>query len=306
MLLWAIVSAVALWVLWCIVRRSWRRTLNADEAVLVTGCDIGFGYAIVQALHQWTAASIYAGCVTEEGRRRLAVLGTRVTALQLDVTESAEVTAAFEMISGSGQSLRGVVNNAGIGCYGWCEELALERFERNIRVNLLGVIHVTKCALPLLRLSRGRLVTMGSMGGRMPSAFGSAYLPTKAAVASFQDCVRQEVYQFGIRCSLVEPGFFATGMLHRSAAIGEDDSVPSAETVVRGYEPFANRMKRTEGSVLLSERINGGEAGIVRVTDAVLDALTTVYPRTQYLVGVDANGPLIPSWIVDFAQAYLI
>merc|ERR1719401_3081306 len=97
----------------------------------------------------------------------------------------------------------------------------MDCYEKIVNINLLGVIRVTKRALPFLRRSKGRLVTMGSLGCRMPSAFGSAYLPSKAGVATFQDCVRQEMYRFGVRCSLVEPGFFATGMLHRSAEIGK-------------------------------------------------------------------------------------
>merc|ERR1740123_596233 len=115
----------------------------------------------------------------------------------------------------------------------------MDRYEQNLNVNLLGSIRVTKSALPLLRQSRGRLVTMGSLGCRMPSAFGSAYLPTKAGLATFQDCVRQEVYRFGVRCSLVEPGFFATGMLQKAAQIGEEASGEPRNGGAAGGRPDA-------------------------------------------------------------------
>jgi len=299
------------------VRRVWRRQITKDEAVLVTGCDSGFGLDIVKALAERTEATVFAGYVTDAGRTELEGLGERVKPLRLDVTKQEEVADAFQALSQSGKTLWGVVNNAGIGCYGYAEAISMERFEQNLNVNVLGSIRVTRLALPLLRKSQGRLVTMGSVGGRMGVAFGSAYVPTKAAQGAFQDCVRQEVYRFGVRCSLVEPGFFRTGMLHRAAEIGKQASAPPTNgkkhecPVEAAYGSYADRMKRTEGAVLAVEQLNGGEQGVERVTNAVLDALTTVCPRTHYLVGVDANimgrvGPIIPSWMHDLLQTYVI
>merc|ERR1719433_1920461 len=106
----------------------------------------------------------------------------------MDVTKDADVADALDKVKKSGKMLVGAINNACLGCYGFCESLSMERYEFNLNVNLLGSIRVTKSALPLLRQSRGRLVTMGSVGSRMPLAFGSGYLPTKAALATFQDC----------------------------------------------------------------------------------------------------------------------
>lgn len=290
--------------------QRWRHVLSKDEVVLVTGCDSGFGLAIVHALRDNTNVSIFAGYITEDGGIMLAALGPRVIAVPMDVTKDDEVAAAFASVEASGKPLRGVVSNAGIGCYGWCEQLAMERFERNVHVNLLGTIRVTKSALPLLRECKGRLVTIGSLGGRIPAAFSSAYIPTKAAVASFQDCVRQEVHRFGVRCSLVEPGFFATGMFQRSAAIGAQSSATEG-SASKCYDPYAVKLKRTEKNVLICEWLNGEQAGVRRVTDVVLDALTAGSPRAQYLVGCDAHilgfvGPFIPSWILDLVQTYLI
>eukprot|EP00928_Gymnodinium_smaydae_P042098 TRINITY_DN28402_c0_g1_i1.p1 TRINITY_DN28402_c0_g1~~TRINITY_DN28402_c0_g1_i1.p1 ORF type:complete len:338 (-),score=79.71 TRINITY_DN28402_c0_g1_i1:38-970(-) len=308
---WASFAALlaAYWC-WLALRRRLRRTLDASTAVLVTGCDSGFGLAIVKALLKRTDASVVAGAVTEEGLARLRALDKRVIAVKMDVTSDGDVDSAFEALEKSGKTLAGVVNNAGIGVYGWAEALALERYAANIQINLLGVIRVTKKALPLLRQSKGRLVTMGSLGGRVPSAFGSAYVPTKAAVASFQDCVRQEVYRFGVRCSLVEPGFFATGMLHRAAATGTSDC-EERKSILAAYGSYAEKMKRTEASVVAAERLNGGERGAERVVDAVLDALLAHFPRTRYLCGLDANllarvAPFIPDFAWDLLQTYVL
>merc|ERR1719162_2693763 len=304
--------------LWCVVRRYLlpRRALTEKDAVVVTGCDSGFGLSIVKALLQHTGCTVFAGCVTKDGLQQLKPLGSRVRAVQMDVTKDEDVARVFKDLAAGGKSLAGVVNNAGIGVYGWCEALDFKRFEAMVQVNLLGVIRVTKTALPQLRKSKGRLVTMGSLAGRAPSAFGSAYTPTKAAVASFQDAVRQEVYRFGVYCSLVEPGFFATGMLHRSAELGKASCSTAAgggedPAVVAAYGSYAEKMKASEASVLAVEKLNGGEEGVSWVTDSVLDALTSWSPRTRYLCGFDANilgrlSCVIPDFAMDLAQTYLI
>mmetsp|Transcript_47171 Transcript_47171/g.119605 ORF Transcript_47171/g.119605 Transcript_47171/m.119605 type:complete len:315 (-) Transcript_47171:104-1048(-) len=306
---------VMAYALWCQIRRRWRRMLEEKEVVLVTGCDSGFGLAIVKALLKHTKVSVIAGAVTKQGLKGLEELGSRVKAVEMDVTKDEHVDKVFKDLEASGKPLVGVVNNAGIGVYGWAEALPFQRYEANLQVNLLGVIRVTKKALPFLRKSRGRLVTMGSLGCRCPSAFGSAYIPTKAAVASFQDCVRQEVYRFGIRCSLVEPGFFATGMLHRAAEIGKEacGTANGGEdpAILAAYGSYAEKMKTTEVPVQNVEKLNGGEQGIEWVTGAVLDALTTVLPRTRYLCGYDANllgrlGYFIPDFAWDLIQTYLV
>mmetsp|Transcript_61632 Transcript_61632/g.159982 ORF Transcript_61632/g.159982 Transcript_61632/m.159982 type:complete len:315 (+) Transcript_61632:53-997(+) len=307
--------AVVAYALWRQIRKRWRRMLEEKEVVLVTGCDSGFGLAIVKALLKHTAASVIAGAVTKQGIKVLEELGSRVKAVEMDVTKDEQVDRVFKELEASGKPLAGVVNNAGIGVYGWAEALDFQRFETNVQINFLGAVRVAKKALPFLRQSRGRLVTMGSLGGRCPSAFGSAYVPTKVAIASFQDCVRQEVYRFGVRCSLIEPGFFATGMLHRAAEFGKESSgaANGAEDqgILAAYGSYAEKMKTTEAPVQTIEKLNGGEQGIEWVTGAVLDALTTVFPRTRYLCGYDANilgrlGHYIPDFVMDLIQTYLV
>ena len=119
----------------------------------------------------------------------------------MDVTKEEDVQAAVDCVIKTGLDLALVVNNAGISAFGYSEFLPMKRYKANAEVNYFGAIRVTKAFLPLLRKSRGRLINMGSMGDRMPSAFGSAYLSTKAALASFSDCVRQEVHRFGVTVS---------------------------------------------------------------------------------------------------------
>ena len=72
----------------------------------------------------------------------------------------------------------------------------------------------------------------------MPSAFGSAYLATKAAMVSYSECIRQEVYRFGVRVCVVEPGFFATELLANGSANGETDSIGVDNEVTKAYPNY--------------------------------------------------------------------
>jgi short-subunit dehydrogenase len=127
---------------------------------------------------------------------------SNTTAFIMNVTKEEDVQSAVDVVEKSGLEVAAVINNAGISAFGYCEFLPMDRYKANAEVNYFGAIRVTKKFLPLLRKSKGRLINMGSMGDRMPSAFGSAYLSTKAALASFSDCVRQEVHRFGVQvCS---------------------------------------------------------------------------------------------------------
>merc|ERR1719375_397547 len=116
----------------------------------------------------------------------------------LDVTKDDQVADAVEAVRKRGAPLAAIVNNAGVSAFGFVECLPLERFRQCMEANYLGTVRVTKAFLPLLRRDRGRMVMVGSAGDRKPAGFGSAYLSTKAAVAWFTECLRQEMARYGV------------------------------------------------------------------------------------------------------------
>lgn len=217
-------------------QRSGLRALashGSGAAVLVTGCDSGFGRLIALELHR-LGATVFAGCLTQSSCNKLSQQcgRARMRTFQLDVTLDADIAAAVKLVEESGLRLAAVVNNAGISAFGWAEALDVKTYMRNMDVNFFGVVRITRAFLPLLRKNTGRLINMGSIGARMPSAFGSAYLSTKAAMCSYSDSVRQEVSRFGVKVSLIEPGFFSTGLLDSGAADGGRLSVDPPGSVL--------------------------------------------------------------------------
>lgn len=284
-------------------------TTLQSSCVIVTGCDYGFGREIALHLHRM-GATVYAGVLSQASGDKLIALmrqdvheataAARLRPIVMDVTKQKDVDQAFQVVLKSGLPLRALVNNAGISAFGWAEELPTSTYERNMNVNFFGTVRMTSTFLPLLRKSKGRLINMGSIGAVMPSAFGSAYLSTKAAMSSYNDCVRQEVYRFGVRVCLIEPGFFATELLANGAKAGGACSTANNSV----YPNYQEKMKATEVPIQMMEWLNGS---LDRVTDCVVDGITNAWPLARYTIGYDARLirhvlSFVPSSVVDRIQ----
>ncbi|NXK18687.1 BDH protein, partial [Thinocorus orbignyianus] len=104
--------------------------------------------------------------------------------------------------------LWGLVNNAGVSTFGEVEFASLDNYKNVAEINLWGTVRVTKAFLPLIRRAKGRVVNITSMLGRMVSPSRSCYCISKFGVAAFSDCLRQEMYRWGVRVILIEPSNF--------------------------------------------------------------------------------------------------
>jgi NAD(P)-dependent dehydrogenase (short-subunit alcohol dehydrogenase family) len=181
--------ALGLFAWWRLVARpSAPLRVLKGEAVVVTGCDYGFGKHMALKLYA-EGATVYAGCLSAASAEKLNAEAAAASkgndaagemrGVVLDVTKDADVAACAEVVRQDGLPVRALVNNAGISAFGWAEMLPLNRYKRNMEVNYFGTVRMTQAFLPLLRASKGRVVNIGSIGARQPSAFGSAYLSTK-------------------------------------------------------------------------------------------------------------------------------
>eukprot|EP00929_Paragymnodinium_shiwhaense_P043663 TRINITY_DN22438_c0_g1_i1.p1 TRINITY_DN22438_c0_g1~~TRINITY_DN22438_c0_g1_i1.p1 ORF type:complete len:326 (+),score=31.27 TRINITY_DN22438_c0_g1_i1:95-1072(+) len=300
-----VACAVGCWQLWRYVRLHLRQSLQGC-AIVVTGCDSGLGYAIAKRLCDEKAVVI-ATCLTQPGIERCRALGASIKPVLVDITSDEDVNKLLATVEAELASrkvaLKGLVNNAGLGNYGFAEALDLARFRLIMEVNCLGTVRVTKAFLPLLRKhgQGARLVTMGSLSDRLPAGFGSAYVPTKAYACFFTDCVAAEIRRFGVHTSIIEPGFIATELLDSAQSGGAKACDSAKSDVVEAYGEFAPMMTELRGSVTLCEKLNGGkEGGAAWVADSVVDALSSSWPRSRYLVGNETKVlmwlPRLPGW----------
>lgn len=250
------------------------------KSVLVTGASSGIGEATALALAH-RGFKVFAGARRIEKLKALEGLGHgRLTALALDVTDATSISAALAAIGDA--PLYGLVNNAGVSVTGPLEEMPIDDWRRQFETNVFGVVAVTKAMLPQMRAAgAGRIVTIGSVAGRIASPFMSAYAASKHAVEGLSDSLRRELRPFGIAVSVVRPGFINT-------PFGEPEQEGFARYAGDG-RPYAAALRAFKAWHAQGHP-NGAPASAV--ADAVIDALTAARPKARYVVPAKMLGAL--------------
>jgi NAD(P)-dependent dehydrogenase (short-subunit alcohol dehydrogenase family) len=189
---------------------------SASKAVLVTGCSSGIGAATARRLagHGWT---VYASARRLESIEPLRDAGCEL--LQLDVTDEQSMRAAVETIEHEHGAVGVLVNNAGYSQGGPIEQVPLEAVRRQFETNVFGVIALTQLVLPAMRAQHwGKIVNVGSMGGRLTLPGGGLYHATKYSLEAISDALRFEVRGFGVNVVLVEPGLITSDFAKTAVA----------------------------------------------------------------------------------------
>ncbi|MEX0791398.1 MAG: SDR family NAD(P)-dependent oxidoreductase, partial [Actinomycetota bacterium] len=168
-------------------------------AVVITGASTGIGRATAPRLAA-IGFRVFAGVRKQADADSLKQEAPAVTPLILDVTDEhsiAEAATAVKAAVGA-NGLAGLVNNAGITVPGPLEFLPAEDLRRQFEVNVIGPIAVTQAFMPLLRAGKGRIVNVGSIGGRVSTPFLGAYSASKFAIEAISDALRVELRPWGI------------------------------------------------------------------------------------------------------------
>ncbi|MFZ2114379.1 MAG: SDR family NAD(P)-dependent oxidoreductase [Solirubrobacteraceae bacterium] len=201
---------------------------SMSKAVLITGCSSGIGEATARRLagHGW---KVYASARRPESIEHLAGAGCEL--LQLDVCDEQSMRAAVETIEREHGAVGVLVNNAGYSQGGPIEQVPLEAVRRQFETNVFGLIALTQLVLPAMRAQHwGKVVNVGSMGGKLTLPGGGFYHATKHALEAISDALRFEVRGFGVDVTLVEPGLIVTEFGKTAAAtVGEADASAQAD-----------------------------------------------------------------------------
>ena len=247
-----------------------------DRTALVTGASSGIGLASALRL-AGAGWHVYGGVRSDRDGEALRARG--VEPLRLDVTDGSQIVSAASAV---GDRLDGLVANAGIAVAAPLELVPLDELRRQLEVNVVGQVAVVQAFLPALRRAHGRVVLMGSVGGRSALPFLGPYAASKHALEAIGDALRVELRPWGVAVSIVEPASIRTGIWEKGAA--------RAEEMSRGLEPeraalYASGTARFR-EVALSR---GPGADPEDVARAVEHALTACRPKARYLVGRDAH-----------------
>src|SRR5207245_3565710 len=215
---------------------------SVSRAVLITGCSTGIGRATAEQLaaRGWT---VYATARRPESIRALAGRGCKM--LALDVCDEASMRAAVETVERAEGAVGVLVNNAGYGQEGAFEEVPMAEVRRQFETNVFGLVRLTQLVLPGMRAQRwGKIVNVGSMGGRLTFPGGGHYHATKHALEAISDALRFEVRGFGIDVILLEPGLITTEFGEAAAA----SLAPSRAEPAQDEHPYA-RFNAAVGAV---------------------------------------------------------
>jgi NAD(P)-dependent dehydrogenase (short-subunit alcohol dehydrogenase family) len=187
-----------------------------SKAVLVTGCSSGIGRATALRLSRagWT---VYATARRPESLAELAQAGCHT--LALDVTDEDSMRAAVATVEQEHGAVGVLVNNAGYSQGGAIETVPMDAVRRQFETNVFGVVRLTQLVLAKMRAQRwGKIVNVGSMGGRLTFPGAGHYHATKHALEAISDALRFEVRGFGIDVILLEPGLITTEFGHAATA----------------------------------------------------------------------------------------
>ncbi len=265
------------------------------RSVVITGASTGIGKAC--ALHlDHKGWRVFAGVRRSEDAVALeSSASKRLSTVMIDVSDQGSIDHAQHTIKESlGENgLTALVNNAGITVQGPLEHLPLDELRKQMEVNVTGQLAVTQSFLPLIRKANGRIVFMGSVGGRAPSLpFLGPYIASKYALEALAESLRLELLSSGIKVSIVEPGTITTPLWEKGYA--EVDRI-AGWLPPEGRDRYLAPMRKA-GELARKAEHRGTPPE--KVAEKVEHALTSSRPRIHYLVGdawtrawVEANLP---------------
>jgi len=250
------------------------------RSIVVTGVSTGIGHSTATQL---AASGFHVfGSVRKaaDGERLKRALGDRFTALHFDVIDEQAVAAAAAQVREAlaGDTLAGLVNNAGIAVAGPLSHIPLADYRRQLEVNLVGPLIVTQAFLPqlgmdpALRGDKGRIVNISSVGGKLAFPFLGPYCASKFGLEGLSESWRRELMMHGIKVVVIGPGSVVTPIWDKAEQL---DEAPYAQLAIA---PALRKFQQ----MFVSEGRQGHPPEAVAA--AIHHALTTASPKVRYAV----------------------
>jgi len=254
---------------------------SPSKAVLITGCSTGIGAETARHLAQggWT---VYATARKLETLQPLEAAGCKT--LALDVTDEASMQAAVDQVIEVEGAVGVLINNAGYSQSGAVESIELDSIRRQFETNVFGLIRMSQLCLPGMRdQGWGRIVNIGSMGGKLTFPGGGIYHATKYSVEAISDAMRFEVRGFGVNLILIEPGLITTEF--GSAAVASIDDGVTEDGPYGKFNHHVGKMTAGAYEGPLA-KLGGGPDAVAKV---IQKAISSKRPRPRYTVTSSAK-----------------
>jgi NAD(P)-dependent dehydrogenase (short-subunit alcohol dehydrogenase family) len=250
------------------------------KSVVVTGVSSGIGRGAAKVLVE-KGFHVFGSVRKAADAKQLSdELGNAFTPLLFDITDEHAVHEAAQQVRDSlhGETLFGLVNNAGVSAQGPLAYLPIDQYRHQLEVNLIGPFIATQAFVPLLGMDRslkgnpGRIINIGSVGGKLGGPFIGAYHASKFGLEGFSDSLRRELMLYGIDVIVIGPGSVATATWDKA----EEVDVSRYEETE--YAPALKKYTRF--------MIDGGRKGYSpeRLGKKIWKVLTVPHPRVRYAV----------------------
>ena len=251
--------------------------------VVITGASTGIGWATAKLLLD-RGFRVFGSVRKQADADRLSSeFGANFSPLLFDVTDEAAVLAAAREVRAAlnGETLFGLVNNAGIAVAGPVLELAADEFRRQMDVNVIGPIIATQAFGPLLgsdpslKGPKGRIVMISSVAGKNGNPLTAAYAASKHAIEGLSESLRREMMLFGIDVIIIAPGPVKTPIWSKAEEV---------DISVYKNSPFFPALERIRKFML-----HLGEIGLPaeKIAERIADALTSPSPKVRYQITPD-------------------
>jgi NAD(P)-dependent dehydrogenase (short-subunit alcohol dehydrogenase family) len=244
---------------------------------MITGAGRGLGCEFARAAIIAGDRVVATGRDAEKVAQALGTASPNLLVLPLDVTRDADPAAAVEAALAHFGRIDVLLNNAGYPLFGAVEECSTVELEAQFRTNVFGLLAVTRAVLPAMRnQGSGHIVNVSSMAGYKGWPGSSAYSASKFAVEGLTESLAAEVAPFGIRVTMIEPGYFRTELL-------SETSLGFAARELPEYAAITGQMRRQISGV------NGQQPGDpAKLVQAVRSVIEADNPPLRLLLGPDA------------------
>ena len=264
--------------------------------LFISGCSTGIGRAC--ALHfAKNEYCVYAGVRKASDAESLKAADNtgNLEPVILDVTNESQLSDLKAYLSQKigDVGLVGIINNAAIAKGGPLEYVVPQVVRDMFNVNVMGPLLITQTLLPLVRTANGRIVNIGSIGGKIANPMMGGYSITKFGLEAFNDSLRQELAPQGIHVSLIEPGPIDTPTLQSSDQQIQEvlDSLTD-----EGKERYGNSIAQIR---VYFQAVQNKSLPPQVVVDAAEHALESERPKTRYLVTKEAKIGNFLRWMLS-------
>ena len=265
--------------------------LLPSQVVLVTGASSGIGEAIARRLVRGGARVVLTarrGARLQVIARDLDPTGENVLAVAADITSEVDRNQLVGEALNKFGRIDVLVNNAGFGTRGPVERVPVDAIRRNFETNLFALIALTQLVVPPMReRGDGCIVNIGSVAGRIARPLSSVYDATKHALEAITDGLRGELKPFGVRVTLIRPGFILTEFIASADAV-------SAE-VIDNAGPYTPYLDRQKSAVKRLRRVAGEPDDIARLVEK---AIVSGSPAARYSGPFHAKIFLLVKWLL--------